>query len=80
MYPLFIGVPRYELLIREFLKFTPPDHPDYSNLSQALSKLQEVGSTINENKRKAENYNRVLQIQHSMDHPRLKVTFSFIII
>ena len=48
-------VPRYVLLIKDLLKYTPEDHPDYKQLSDALAGFQKLATEINEKKRSAEN-------------------------
>lgn len=35
-------IPRYKLLLEDLLKHTPTDHPDYSNLQQALNQIESV--------------------------------------
>mmetsp|Transcript_9378 Transcript_9378/g.12938 ORF Transcript_9378/g.12938 Transcript_9378/m.12938 type:complete len:313 (+) Transcript_9378:185-1123(+) len=47
-------IPRYELLFRELVKLTPPEHVDYPNLNKCLSVIKDVCTKINENKRNAE--------------------------
>ncbi len=37
---LLIGVCKYPILLRELLKGTDPNHPDYDNIVGALSKVQ----------------------------------------
>ncbi|KAJ5076869.1 faciogenital dysplasia protein [Anaeramoeba ignava] len=56
-------IPRYVLLVKELIKNTSKEHPDYQNLIQAQDKIEEVASYLNEKKREAENINQVLEIQ-----------------
>lgn len=53
---------RYILFLNEFKKCTPPDHPDYSLISEALGKLSEVTSAMNENKRETESLSRLVTL------------------
>ena len=41
-------VPRYELFIKDFLKYTPKQHPDFSLLQQAQTVLHSLAQRINE--------------------------------
>jgi hypothetical protein len=38
---------KYPLLFRELQKFTPPDHPDYSGVVNALKKVEEAAEVVN---------------------------------
>jgi hypothetical protein len=40
-------VPRYELLLRELLKITPPNHSDYDNIVLALEKIKSLAAFVN---------------------------------
>ncbi|CAB4054740.1 VAV [Lepeophtheirus salmonis] len=42
---------KYHLLLKEILKLTPEDHPEYSSLKRATSEMSEVGERVNERKR-----------------------------
>lgn len=55
------------MLLKDLVKFTAQDHPDYSTLVEAASELQKVTNYMNENKRKTENINKVVQIQESLE-------------
>jgi len=56
-------IPRYVLLLKELLKNTIRGHPDYNDLQMALSRMKEVAASINENKRDAENQQRMVLLQ-----------------
>eukprot|EP00002_Diphylleia_rotans_P025343 TRINITY_DN5004_c0_g1_i7.p1 TRINITY_DN5004_c0_g1~~TRINITY_DN5004_c0_g1_i7.p1 ORF type:complete len:485 (-),score=68.95 TRINITY_DN5004_c0_g1_i7:345-1799(-) len=64
-------VPRYELLLREMLKFTPKTHPDHALVEKALEQVKKVASAINEKNREAESLNKMLDIQQS--HPNIEI-------
>jgi len=55
-------IPRYELLFKELLKHTPDDHPDKPNLEKALQKTKQSASYVNEERRKAESYNKMMEL------------------
>ncbi|KAG8183951.1 hypothetical protein JTE90_005182 [Oedothorax gibbosus] len=46
-------IPRYELLIKELLKHTPMDHPDYKLLLQAQKEVHDLAVNINRVEREA---------------------------
>lgn len=48
---MLCSIPRYELLLRELIRFSPPDHPERARLEEAFSKIQAIASHINEEKR-----------------------------
>ena len=41
-------IPRYMLLLDALLKFTPPDHPDFNNLTEAIAKVKSVADHLNQ--------------------------------
>lgn len=51
---------------------TPPDHIDYEQLQYALKKIKNVTDFVNDNKRKAENLQKILSIQSSL-HGKIRV-------
>eukprot|EP00029_Vermamoeba_vermiformis_P007734 TRINITY_DN342_c0_g1_i1.p1 TRINITY_DN342_c0_g1~~TRINITY_DN342_c0_g1_i1.p1 ORF type:complete len:1124 (-),score=402.12 TRINITY_DN342_c0_g1_i1:1319-4690(-) len=53
-------IPRYKLLLEDFLKNTDKAHIDYVNLSAALSKVNEVAAFINESVRKSDNAKKMM--------------------
>lgn len=59
-------VPRYSLLLRELVKVTLPDHPDAQGLALALQKVDEISSFLNEQKRRAEDFSRILLLQDKL--------------
>lgn len=59
-------IPRYVLLLRELKKNTPEEHQHYEELGEAIEKVQEIASHINESKRKVENMSTLLRIQEKI--------------
>merc|ERR1712000_479386 len=61
-------MPRYLLLLKELLKYTPDNHPDFADLTAAVQHVSEMLSTINELKRSAESAStyKILTIDKSM--------------
>jgi hypothetical protein len=55
-------IPRYNLLLRELIKHTPEDHPDYKELNDALSKSAEVSDFLNEQIKEMENSQKLLHL------------------
>lgn len=53
-------VPRYELLLKDLLKHTTEDHPDYTNLQNAVILIQEVNNNCNENIGRVDNELKLL--------------------
>jgi CRP-like cAMP-binding protein len=55
-------VPRYNLLIRDLLSYTPESHPDHPLLTSALAKIASTASDINEGIRQAESQLKMREI------------------
>eukprot|EP01125_Pyxidicula_operculata_P020431 TRINITY_DN7544_c0_g1_i1.p1 TRINITY_DN7544_c0_g1~~TRINITY_DN7544_c0_g1_i1.p1 ORF type:complete len:1260 (+),score=306.53 TRINITY_DN7544_c0_g1_i1:575-4354(+) len=54
-------LPRYELLLKELMKVTPPNHPDYKSLGVAIEKMVNVNSLINNQKKQKDHvFSKVL--------------------
>eukprot|EP00002_Diphylleia_rotans_P023236 TRINITY_DN4567_c0_g1_i7.p1 TRINITY_DN4567_c0_g1~~TRINITY_DN4567_c0_g1_i7.p1 ORF type:complete len:645 (-),score=139.09 TRINITY_DN4567_c0_g1_i7:560-2494(-) len=60
-------IPRYTLLLGDFIKHTKDDHPDYQAICQALEQVKIVASRVNEAIREQENRNRILDIQNKLN-------------
>jgi len=56
-------IPRYVLLLKELLKYTFSTHCDHEPLHQALHKIQNTASQINDSKRAMENLSKLIEIQ-----------------
>ena len=54
---------KYPLLLRELIKNTPEDHPDFADLKAAEAKVQTVVSFVNEAKRMAEGQAKMREIE-----------------
>jgi len=55
-------LPRYRLLYRELIRYTPSTHPDFKCLKMALNKLEKLVSECNERKREWESTERGFQL------------------
>jgi len=58
---------KYPLLLRELIKYTSEDHPDYADLLKAREKIDEIVDYINEGKRSAEGMQKMLDIQNCIE-------------
>jgi hypothetical protein len=58
---------KYPLLLRELLKHTPEDHPDFLSLDLAKRKIDEVTESINEGKRYFEQLQKMMEIQELVE-------------
>eukprot|EP00051_Salpingoeca_urceolata_P027192 m.480365 g.480365 ORF g.480365 m.480365 type:complete len:1010 (+) comp21809_c0_seq1:681-3710(+) len=59
-------IPRYKLLIQEYLKVTDEDHSDYPAAKEALQRIADTAAHINESIRHKENSVKMLEIQAMM--------------
>jgi hypothetical protein len=58
----FQRVLKYPLLLREVIRHTDDDHPDFANLTAALAEVNKQVAELNENKAKADNLAKMLDI------------------
>ncbi|GAB5358115.1 hypothetical protein AAMO2058_000431000 [Amorphochlora amoebiformis] len=56
-------IPRYRLLVAEYLKHTDPSHADYKDLQQALEKIKETAFIINEAVRRQQQRQTVVDLE-----------------
>ena len=56
-------IPRYMLLLDALLKFTPPDHPDFNNLTEAIAKVKSVADHLNQAVTIEEHREKIFEIQ-----------------
>eukprot|EP01086_Lenisia_limosa_P006836 TRINITY_DN26005_c0_g1_i1.p1 TRINITY_DN26005_c0_g1~~TRINITY_DN26005_c0_g1_i1.p1 ORF type:complete len:304 (+),score=45.25 TRINITY_DN26005_c0_g1_i1:33-914(+) len=59
---------KYPLLLRELLKATNEDHPDYFNLTEGLNKIRKTVDMINERHRERQNLERVSRVAQMLDN------------
>lgn len=57
---------KYQLQLGELLKYTPPDHADYTLVRDALVAMRKIATLINERKRKMESIEKIAAWQHSV--------------
>jgi FYVE/RhoGEF/PH domain-containing protein 5/6 len=55
-------IPRYRMLLESIIAATPQTHPDYQLLTEALSKISEIATYINERKRQQERGREVMRV------------------
>lgn len=58
---------KYPLLLRELLKQTPEDQPDYTNLTTALQRMTTTVGTINEKKSDLDKKMRLYELSHKIN-------------
>jgi len=58
---------KYPLLLRELIRYTPEDHPDFEPLNAAMSKINEVVGKINEGQRMLEGLQRIVELQSQIE-------------
>lgn len=58
--------PRYVLLLKDLLRNTPTDHPDFNELQKSFENMEEVLKYINEKKLDFENHYKTTKIFHSI--------------
>lgn len=57
---------KYPLLLRELVKYTPEDWPNYQNQVEALEAIKRVTTNVNETQRRAENIGVVKQLSERL--------------
>lgn len=65
-------IPRYQLLLKDLLKHTWPDHPDYGNLTKALGLITDTANYVNQKKMEAENIQKCMAIQATLSGKNLE--------
>mmetsp|Transcript_19150 Transcript_19150/g.28631 ORF Transcript_19150/g.28631 Transcript_19150/m.28631 type:complete len:749 (-) Transcript_19150:241-2487(-) len=64
-------IPRYRLLVAEYIKHTDPSHVDHQNLCKALEKIKETAMIINEAVRKQQQRQTVLDLESKFSKGKL---------
>ncbi|XP_066288022.1 rho guanine nucleotide exchange factor 17-like isoform X1 [Branchiostoma lanceolatum] len=60
-------IPRYELLIKDLLKHTPEDHPDYSSLRLAQEEIRTLAERMNRGEQEVEEMERHMQLLRELE-------------
>ena len=60
-------MPRYNLFLKELIKYTPSSHPDYVLLEASAEKMKAITAEIDEASAKAENNGKLIMIQKCLD-------------
>uniref|UniRef100_K1R8D2 Uncharacterized protein n=1 Tax=Magallana gigas TaxID=29159 RepID=K1R8D2_MAGGI len=60
-------VPRYKLLLEDLLENTSTDHHDYEELKEAVQKVSDIATHINNHIKQHENFQKMLSIQKCFD-------------
>mmetsp|Transcript_11571 Transcript_11571/g.17276 ORF Transcript_11571/g.17276 Transcript_11571/m.17276 type:complete len:664 (+) Transcript_11571:56-2047(+) len=55
-------IPRYRLLVREYIKLTADVHPDYPKLQKALEEIKKTATFVNDSIRKSQNRIKIIQV------------------
>lgn len=67
---------KYPLLLKELLKHTPDDHPDYEYLSKSCQSIEEIVKKINERKREKDNSFKINEIAENLIGAEVKKNYS----
>jgi FYVE/RhoGEF/PH domain-containing protein 5/6 len=59
-------MPRYEMLLKELFKDTPPTHPDHTTLTTAIDAIVKINIYLNEKKKQAESNQRLLDLAQDL--------------
>ncbi|XP_067276067.1 rho guanine nucleotide exchange factor 17-like isoform X2 [Pseudorasbora parva] len=60
-------IPRYELLVKDLLKHTPEDHPDYLFLLDAQKNIKRLAERINKGRRSAEELEKETRVMQEIE-------------
>ncbi|KAF4101107.1 hypothetical protein G5714_017539 [Onychostoma macrolepis] len=60
-------IPRYELLVKDLLKHTPEDHPDYLFLLDAQKNIKRLAERINKGRRTAEELEKETRVMQEIE-------------
>jgi len=67
-------LPRYLLLLEDLHRETAPDHSDFPDLSKSIKILKQVADEMNNAVKQAENINKILDIQNSLNSKIILLT------
>ncbi|XP_065178627.1 FYVE, RhoGEF and PH domain-containing protein 4-like [Sycon ciliatum] len=59
-------IPRYNLLLREYLKWAPEDYPDRPGAEKSLEDISVAADKANQQIKELENFNKVMMVQLSI--------------
>ena len=59
-------LPRIEMLLKDLLRHTTEDHPDFKPLSSAYEGILSIANFVNEKKREAENFSKMAAVQRKL--------------
>jgi len=59
---------KYPLLLRELVKHTREDHPDYNSLVNTIDTMSQLVTLVNQSARESENLQKILEIEGSLTH------------
>lgn len=65
---------KYPLQLKELLKYTHLEHPDYTSLQRALEMMKKTAMLINERKRKMESLEKLAQWQKTVAYWQVQTT------
>jgi hypothetical protein len=60
-------IPRYEMLLRELIRKTPSNHPDFAPLNDAYHKIQSISQLIDSRKDENVKFQEVLRVHGLLD-------------
>eukprot|EP00727_Mastigamoeba_balamuthi_P010899 m51a1_g6431 putative domain containing protein (837) ;mRNA; f:357541-360795 len=59
-------IPRYSLLMKDLVENTPDLHPDLPFLREAMTRIKQIASDINEAKRKQDGQKKIVEVQQML--------------
>ena len=68
-------IPRYNMLLRDLVKHTWEDHMDYTALTQAVARVEDIAGFLNDKKREAENVATMLELEQTITGKNVPVSF-----
>ncbi|KAL9650367.1 hypothetical protein ABK040_016434 [Willaertia magna] len=66
-------IPRYQLLLKELLKYTPKEHSDYKKLQTTLDTMIQVANHLNEMRKQKIAFTKVLDIKNRLSELSLQL-------